>query len=359
MTHFLSRALVVAIFWVGFHCGSVLAAEPTPAPQPGKTLNIYWIDVEGGAATLIVTPVGESVLIDSGNPGPRDADRIFQVATKVAGLRKLDHLVTTHYHIDHFGGAAQLSQVLPIGTVHDNGEFAELRERPSDEYLRFPCERRVQIQPGGGVELQSPADQTAVKLTCLCARQRVIQPPANVRLARNPLTDEAVKKPADTSDNANSIVLLLQFGDFRFFDGGDLTWNTEEKLVCPFNLVGEVDLYQANHHGLDVSNNPVLLKSLRPRVAVINNGPTKGCMPLTYGTLSQLDSVQAIYQLHKNERMGEKEGNTAGEFIANDSGAACQGNYVQCTVAADGKSYVLKIPAKQHQQRFDCKSALP
>jgi competence protein ComEC len=320
------------------------------------TLDIYWVDVEGGAATLIVTPAGESILVDTGNPGARDADRIFQVATKTAKLQKIDHLVTTHYHGDHFGGAATLAKALPIGVVHDNGDFGQ-KEKPSDEYLNFKADKREQIKVGEVWNLGGKDDKKALGVTikCLAARQEIIQPPANVRLAKNPLTDEAVKKPDDTSDNANSIVLLVEFGGFRFFDGGDLTWNTEEKLVCPFNLVGQVDVYQVNHHGLDVSNNPVLIKSLQPRVAVINNGPKKGCMPGTYGTLKSLDSLEAIYQLHRNERPDGDKNNTEGEYIANADGAKCAGNYVQLKVAPDAKSYTVSIPATKHEKTYQVK----
>ena len=91
------------------------------AAQKDRTLDIYWIDVEGGGGTLIVTPEGESVLIDSGNPGVRDSGRIHKTATTVAGLKKIDHYITTHFHIDHFGGAAELAVLLPIVRVWDNG----------------------------------------------------------------------------------------------------------------------------------------------------------------------------------------------------------------------------------------------
>src|ERR1043165_4394519 len=110
-------------------------------------LDVIWSDVEGGAATLIVTPAGESVLIDTGNPGGRDSGRIFECASKSAGLKQIDPLITTHYHRDHFGGAAELAKRMPIKMVHDNGEFKEGWERPSKEYLEFETQRIV-INPG-------------------------------------------------------------------------------------------------------------------------------------------------------------------------------------------------------------------
>src|SRR5256885_6102912 len=130
----MNRAVIrfVAVLFV---CG--LLAPASRAGPADKRLDVYWVDVEGGAATLIVTPAGESVLIDSGFPGERDANRIFDVATKAAGLKQIDHLVTTHYHLDHFGGAATLATLMPIRNVYDNGLFKEGWERPSKAYLEF------------------------------------------------------------------------------------------------------------------------------------------------------------------------------------------------------------------------------
>lgn len=329
--------------------GLALATTTALAGPLDGQLDIYWIDVEGGAATLLVTPQGESVLIDTGNPGRRDPERIVQTATRAAGLRQIDHLVITHYHGDHFGGAATLAELLPIHTVYDNGIFEGIRERPDRAYLEFKAARRVVLSPGDEIPLrQGPSPPGPLRLQCLAARQKFIAPPAG--FPPNDCCADMRLKPIDNSDNANSIVLLLSFGPFRFFDAGDLTWNRERDLVCPVNLVGQVDVYQVTHHGLDASNNPVLIHSLEPTVAVMNNGVTKGCQPETFAALRNTPSIQAIYQVHRNLR-ADSANNTLPELIANDE-PDCQANVIKLSVARDGLSYTVSIPAKNHQRTF-------
>ena len=318
-------------------------------------MDIYWVDVEGGAATLIVTPTGESVMIDTGNPGFRDPQRIVKVATEIAGLRRLDHLITTHYHGDHFGGAATVANLLPIGILYDNGEFAGMPDQPSKEYREFKCDRRVVINPGDKVPLKQleGGKSPRLSLVCLGTRQKFIQP-TDQSADNASVCAEARMKERDGSDNANSVVTLLEFGPFRFFDAGDLTWNREHDLVCPKNLVGQVDVYQVTHHGLDSSNNPLVLRSLKPSVAVMNNGHTKGCLPEVFTNLKETSSLQAIYQLHKNLRPDGSTHNVADEYIANkEDDKNCKGNHVQLSVDPDGKSYVVRIPANQHERKFE------
>ena len=327
------------------------------ADKTNDQLDIYWIDVEGGGATLMVTPQNETILIDTGNPGLRDANRIVKVLTEVAGQTQIDHLIVTHYHRDHYGGAEMLSTLVSIGHVWDNGKFDGMPDNPGQAYFNFRCKQRHVLQPGDVVPLKvDSSHQQPLQLQCLVARKEFVSP-EKVNARPNPGVEKLHKpKERDGSDNANSIVMLLKFGDFEFFDAGDLTWNQELKLVSPFNLVGEVDVYQVTHHGLDSSNNPIVLTSLKPKVAIMNNGHEKGCLPEVFANLSTTDSIESIYQLHKNLRPDGDVNNTQSERIANHhSPDECNGNYVHLSVAADSQSYTVHIPATKHQQTFATK----
>jgi beta-lactamase superfamily II metal-dependent hydrolase len=329
-----------------------LMVAPLHAAAP---LEIYWVDVEGGGGTLIVTPAKESILIDTGWPGKRDALRVRDAAAK-SGVNRIDYLVLTHFHLDHFGGAADLAAVMPIGAVYDNGipdhdpdggddaRFAKTIE----PYRSFKAERRQIVQPGDTLPLKQADGSPAVVFRFLAARQKTIAAPENA--PKNPLCDSMEARDRDDSDNKNSVVSLVQCGPFCFFDGGDLTWNVEGQLVCPVNLAGPVDVFQVNHHGQPISNNAILVRSLAPTVSVMNNGARKGGSAQTVAALKSVSRLQAMYQVHRDVVHGEAA-NTTAEYIAN-ADEKCEGNYIKLALSPDAKSYIVTIPATGHQRVY-------
>ncbi len=299
------------LFLLGIQGGNFAQGKRT-------TLDIYYVDVEGGASTLIVTPAGESILVDAGWPGfdGRDASRI-QAAMKRASITQIDHLVMTHYHTDHFGGIPELAKRVPIKNFYDHGPMTALAEDRdfATKYAAYRAaakDKTTTLKPGDTIKLQQAAGLPPITLQVLAAHREAVAGKGTP----NPACAAASLKDEDPSDNARSVTFLLRYGSFDFFDAGDLTWNIEQKLVCPNNLIGEVDLYQVTHHGLNTSNNVALLQSVKPTVAIMNNGARKGGSADTIKALRELSSLKALYQGHRNVTIPAEQ-NVAEEFIAN------------------------------------------
>jgi competence protein ComEC len=345
-------------FWFLTLACFVLSVARARAAEP--TLEIYWIDVGGGGGTLIITPARESILIDTGWPSGPSAARIHDAATN-AGVSRIDYLILTHFHIDHFGGAAPLSRLMPIGTVLDNGIPDHDPDGRNDEqfsnwikpYREFQAERRTLVQPGATLPLRQPGSSIPLSFRFMGARKHFVHPPGMG--GPNSICAEATRQDPDTSDNANSVVSLVQFGSFKFYDGGDLTWNMEGEMVCPTNSIGQVDVYQVDHHGVNISNNPLLIRSLAPTVSVMNNGPRKGGAKETLATLRSVSSIQTMFQVHRDLR-GGTEYNTDDQYIANLD-EKCEGNFIKCSVDPSGKSYTISIPARGFSKTYQTRTA--
>jgi competence protein ComEC len=307
-------------------------------------LDVHYIDTEGGAATLLVTPAGESVLIDCGNPGKRDAERIAD-ACKKAGLKELTHLVITHWHSDHYGGAGALAKLIPIKNFHDRG----IPESLDEDKAQFPLLIRAYkdasggksntLKPGDTIALKQAEGAPKVELLCVCAAGKVIAEKPGAKA--NPVAREHRPAKPDPTDNAKSLGFVLSFGGWRFLDLGDLTWNVEHELISPSDRLGPIDVYQSTHHGLEISNNPVVIRTVEPRVAIFNNGPKKGGHPNVVRALQKVSGIEAIYQMHRNLNMNAE--NTDADKIANDGRKKESGAGITVKVAADAKTYTVTV----------------
>jgi competence protein ComEC len=320
------RALVVLF------CGLLLSGALSGA---SRNLEIYWIDAEGGAATLIVAPSGESLLVDSANrtPDDRDAKRIL-AAARQAGLTKIDILLTTHFHGDHIGAMPALAKMIPIGLYLDHGESVEI-VRPQvaavyNAYVEQSAGKRRILEPGDRIPL------TGVDIQVIISAGQPIAKTMKGAGARTDCADFIAHAPDPDPDNDQSVGFLLKFGKFAFLDLGDLTWNYEQKLVCPDNLIRTVDLYQTTHHGLDRSNSPQFIRAIQPKVVVMNNGPRKGGQTSVFETLRKSPVLEDIWQGHM--ALGTpKEINTDERMIANmEPTAECTGNLLKLSVAPNG-----------------------
>jgi competence protein ComEC len=311
-------------------CLATLGTLAGAADAP-KSLQIYFVDVEGGQATLIVTPAGKALLVDTGWEGfnGRDADRIV-AAAKLAGVKKIDDLVISHFHADHVGGVTQLAERIPISTFIDHGPNVET----TDDAKRFSAAyykaaekgtHRV-VRPGDTIPLEG------VEVKVLTANGDLIGAPAGS--PKNPYCDSATRQDDDPSENARSVGILVTYGKFRFIDLSDLTWNKELSLMCPVNPIGTVDVYLTSHHGFALSGSKQLVWALHPRVAIMNNGARKAGEPAAWQIVHDSPGLEDFWQSHFS-MVGGKDHNTAEPFIANPD-EKCEGKYLKLTAEFDG-----------------------
>ena len=283
-------------------------------------LRVFFVDVEGGQATLFVTPSGESLLIDTGWQGNdgRDADRIARTARE-AGVTKIDYVLVTHYHEDHVGGVPQLVARIPVGTFLDHGPNREMDHGITEHgYAEYQ-----KVLAAGGVKhrVMKPGETLPIKgmtATVISADGKLIDHALAGGGQRNEFCASSEVRPADQTENARSLGIAIQFGKLRLLDLGDLTWDKERVLMCPVNKLGRVDVLIVSHHGWLQSSSPALVRAVRPRVAVMDNGETKGGSPGTFDTLASSAGLEALYQLHYSAESGGKNG--AEGLIANPQG---------------------------------------
>ena len=326
----------------------LLASSPLRAAE---TLRVCFIDVEGGQATLFVSPSGQSLLVDAGWPGfnGRDADRIAATA-KAAGVKQIDYLLVTHYHMDHVGGVPPLAAKIPVVTFVDHGPSVETGKDADELVAAYGAAREK-----GRHRVLKPGDMIRMKglsIEVVSAAGKMIPKPLPGAGAANPFCANTELREPDPSENAQSIGILIKYGKFRLIDLGDLTRNKEYELACPVNRVGKVDVYVATHHGMNLSGSPAIVQAMAPRVAIMDNGAHKGGSPEAWQVMHTSPGLEAIWQLHYAAEAGP-QCNAPEPFIANPE-ENCQGYGLTLSASADGafvvtnarNGYSIKYPAK-------------
>jgi len=328
-----------------------VAAAGLVAAQ-SRTMDIYWIDVEGGGATLIVTPSGESLLADTGNPGDRDAGRIVEVATKQAGLKKIDYLLTTHFDGDHVGGASAVAKMIPVTHFLDHGDTISTVPHDLENFNNYKSVaegKRQTLKPGDKVAIKG------VRMEIVSSNGDVLSKPLPGG-GPNPLCAAAQNKPSDETENRRSLGFLLSLGKFKFLDLGDLTWETEMKLACPVNEIGTVTLFQATHHGFfgGRSGAPAFVGAIQPQIVMVNNGATKGWQVPAFETVAKISSVEAVWQIHLATN-NDKDHNVKEDRIANleapPAAGVDKGYWIKASVSRDG-SFTITNSRNNHSETY-------
>jgi len=327
-------------------CSLVRAQQP---PQK-KALDIYFLDTEGGQATLFVSPSGQSMLVDTGFPGnqgappaeanlpgvTRDADRIMAVL-KLANVSVLDYVVISHYHADHAGNAAELSRRIPIRHFIDHGPYTvELQPGCNDAFLSYLAIREhahaITAKPGDRIPIEGLDVQVVSSAGDVIKEPMAGTPGAG---APNPLCRDAKLKDQDpTPENFESVGIVVRYGNFRLVDLGDLTWNQEHALACPNNLIGAVTVFHTTRHGDPHSGAPQFMYAIHPRVAVMNNGERKGGSPEYWQTVHDPPGLEDFWQIHRSAA-GGADHNSQEQFLANLN-ETDHGYYLKMSVRADG-----------------------
>ncbi len=324
-----------------------LALTLAAATAHAQHLKATFIDVEGGQATLFVTPTGQSLLIDTGWPGneSRDANRIA-AAARLAGLSKIDFVLLTHYHADHTGGVPQLIAKIPVGTFIDHGPNREfdhgITEKDYADYQQVLATgnyKHITPKPGDRLPI------TGINAQVITADGNTIDRPLPGAGQPNPFCAASEIRPDDQTENSRSLGIEITLGKFKILDLGDLTWDKERALMCPNNRLGKVDVLIVSHHGWNQSSSPALVYAVHPRVAIMDNGAKKGGSSPTLKDIKASPGLEALWQLHYSEEGGEPL-NTGAKYIANPQGSD-SGNALTLNAAPDGHFTVTNTRTKQ------------
>jgi beta-lactamase superfamily II metal-dependent hydrolase len=237
--------------------------------QANGKLQIHHMDVGQGDGAILISPRGETVLFDNGDAGNcRKPVRYLQRL----GVTRIDYMIVSHLHSDHFGCTAEVLNKFPLirfsydrGGTYDSGAF--------EIYAETVGNKRRTATPSTTITLDANTPN-----------------PVTINIAA--LNGAGVNT---RNENDLSIVAVVHFGAFDAMMAGDLSGFRTRRykdIETPVaQIVGQVEVYKVNHHGSDHSSNPIWLQRIRPRVAVISVGNWNGYDHPTVGCLRRLHNA--------------------------------------------------------------------
>lgn len=332
----------------------VLAFVTLPSIAQSRDLKVFFIDVEGGQSTLFVTPTGQSLLIDTGWPEheARDAERIA-AAARQAHLSRIDYVLITHFHADHVGGVPQLVARIPVGTFLDHGTNRETADKSASAgfaayqaVLAKGASKHITMKVGDKLPI------TGIDATVISSDGDLLATPLAGAGQLNPFCQTSEMRPADVTENARSLGILIRFGGLKILDLGDLTWDKEMQLMCPANKLGHIDIDIVSHHGWYQSSSPALVHAIAPRVAIMDNGAKKGGSTPALKTFATSPGLETLWQIHYSEE-GGPDNNTADKYIANPQGPDA-GLGLELTVSRNG-SFEITNPRTKSTTKYAAK----
>jgi len=321
-----------------------LSLPLAPVLTGADSLDIYVLDMEGGKAMIVRGPAGDTMMVDGGTPGQqndRDLKRVLAEAHAL-GIQQFDVVLTTHYDIDHAGNVPAIAAHIPgklyidHGPAVNNPKIASFNRKALDGYMAFiPGKNRRSVKPGDVIPMKG------VRILVVSSREQVLAKPLQGAGQPNAACPASRPEPLELDDNSGSIGTIWEFGKFRMGDFGDLLGWVENRLVCPNNLIGKVDLFMVNHHGLAISNSPEFVAALDPKVAIMNNGEHKGGAPEVIRRLRAVAGFEDLWQLHYS--LAARDLNAPENYIANMKEEGCAGNLIKVSARRDGSFTVTNM----------------
>jgi competence protein ComEC len=341
--------------WVGL--ALLCSAQVIQAQQ----MDIYWIDSDGAAATLIVTPSRQTILVDSAfnRPGDIYSHRI-RAAMQDAGVSQIDYFIATHYHGDHIGGITALAKMVPVIEFIDHGETTLTDEGGLESYQRYientESRKRTSVSPHMILPLRG------VDVTVIASHKEFLREP----LMGSP-EPNSICATADPSgvycrgtecestgmdfegEDIYSVGIHLSMGDFQYVNVGDLSYGGLHALVCPTNNVGTIDLLDYPHHGNNIA--PQFVSSLAPIAAVSSGGAHKGGSPEGYEAATSSPGLESFWQMHRALDTDDAH-NTEARKTANLSDENDQAHWIKAEIEADGSSFTITNARNQYSETY-------